>query len=80
MDQTGFKVITWNANVLLQVVIGDKPAENEEKLAAKAKTRMKIKITKFNENKNIYPNFNCIPISRVFGVKTVRRICKVTSR
>ena len=37
---------------------------------AKAKARMKIKTTKFNENKNIYPNFNCIPISRVFGVKT----------
>ena len=52
------------------MVIGDKPAENEEKLAAKAKTRMKIKTTKFNENKNIYPDFNFIPILRVFGVKT----------
>ena len=43
---------------------------NDRMKEAKAKARMKTKITKLNENKNIYPNFNFIPILKVFGVKT----------
>ena len=39
---------------------------NDRMNKANSKTRMKIKITKFNENKNIYPDFNFIPILRVF--------------
>ena len=35
---------------------------------AKANARMKLKTKKFYGNKNIYPNFYFIPISRVFWV------------
>ena len=43
---------------------------NDRMKEAKAKARMKTKITKLNENKNIYPNFYFIPILKVFWVKT----------